>query len=631
MASHRPVIVGINQYEKLQPLLYAQFDAIELKDCLVKEAGIAPQDCSLLADISPVIYQGAAFPSREIILKRLTQTAEQSAPEDTLWFFFSGYGVHWEGQDYLLPIEADPHQALETGIAVQTIFNILQRGAHRQSLVMLDMNRPLSALDSQRLGVQSMELAKQAGIPLVLACRPQQFSQDSLAVRHGLFTEAMIEGLRFHGCATLAQMGAYLTHRVPELCRHHFRPEQNPVLVTPPEQRFMLLIPAEGVGKLPGAVAPSPWPPESELSPGSPSPLPDDGPDSPTLPPLEPSLPDPDETDELGSEAELPTTKDAPGGSRWWPWSLVAIGLLLLGVLWQNQGMFWGDIALDPEDDIPEDTVPDVSDPDVPDPEPPPEADLDPLFPGTEVDPALALERARAALDQRQFAEALTWLNQIPEDQRPEDYDDLVAQAEVGVANLAVTGEAALGEARRILEPVSASLFNDAIEQARQVAVSDPDYAQAQADIQRWSQVILDLAEGRAAMGNFNGAIAAASLVPDDQAEVYPLAQTQIQRWQQRQENRQLLQQAQAILEPGQATSFQTAIALAQQIPPDYPEYATAQERIDEWSRNILAIAQARAADGEVPGAIAAASLVPPDTSAYDLAQTEIQRWQGDL
>jgi hypothetical protein len=159
--------------------------------------------------------------------------------------------------------------------------------------------------------------------------------------------------------------------------------------------------------------------------------------------------------------------------------------------------------------------------------------------------------------------------------------------------------------------------------------VGDPEYEQAQADIARWSRVILDLAEGRAASGNFDGAIAAARLVPEDQAEVRAQAQEQITRWQQRQVNRQLLQQAQGLLQPDQATSFRDAIAVAQQIPPDYPESATAQERIDQWSQDILVIARARAAAGQTAEAIAAANLVPAGTSAYDQAQQEIQRWQG--
>jgi hypothetical protein len=186
-----------------------------------------------------------------------------------------------------------------------------------------------------------------------------------------------------------------------------------------------------------------------------------------------------------------------------------------------------------------------------------------------------------------------------------------------------------LSSARQIIEPISASRFNDAIEEARQVAVGDEFYDQAQADIARWSRVILDLAQGRAANGDFDDAIAAAALVPADQGDIYTLAQTEIQKWQQQKVNRQLLRDAQVRLKPDQATSFEEAIKIVQQIPQGTPEYDVAQQRIDQWSQDILVIARARAADGQLPGAIAAAELVPPDTSAYDQAQEEITRWRG--
>jgi hypothetical protein len=679
MASHWPVIVGINQYESLQPLLYAQFDAIELRDFLVHEAGLPPQYCALLTDISPMVYQGAAFPSREVILKRLAQTVNQTAEGDTVWFFFSGYGVHWEGEDYILPIDADPNRIAQTGILVETLFQTLKAGQASQTLVILDINRPQSALAPMRLGQQSLELAKSLSVPLLLSCQPNEFSQETLAVRHGLFTEAMIEGMRFHGCLTLTQLTDYLVKRLPELCRQYWRPEQHPAMAIPPEQKFLMLVPPSAAGQLPSIPLPQPDEP-AVISP------PSNGGNESAVPPEiivpEPELPDgtenlqpegeppvvglsPAESGNGGAPvtpgpasplpAEIPSIPDVGGtitppesdstpstSSAWgWPqWGLLTAGLLLLGVLLRNQTVFWNPSSpLADSNGTAEPAVPPAGEASSgelassPEPAPPdsapPAANPEAVFPGGTIDPAKALELARTALAEQQFGEALTWLNQIPEDQRPEDYATLLAEAEAGYASSVVTGEAVLNEARRMVEPVPASLFNDAIERARQVPVGDPEYEQAQADIARWSRVILDLAEGRAASGNFDGAIAAARLVPEDQAEVRAQAQEQITRWQQRQVNRQLLQQAQGLLQPDQATSFRDAIAVAQQIPPDYPESATAQERIDQWSQDILVIARARAAAGQTAEAIAAANLVPAGTSAYDQAQQEIQRWQG--
>ncbi|MEM1311758.1 MAG: peptidase C14, partial [Cyanobacteria bacterium P01_H01_bin.153] len=165
--------------------------------------------------------------------------------------------------------------------------------------------------------------------------------------------------------------------------------------------------------------------------------------------------------------------------------------------------------------------------------------------------------------------------------------------------------------------------------EARQVPPEDPYYEQAQADIRRWGRVILDLAEGRAASGDIGGAIAAARLVPEDQPELNTLAQQRIQTWEQRIGNQTLIQQAQNSLLPGQASSYNNAIEALRQIQPDQPGYADARERIRQWSEDILAIARARAAQGDLGGAIGAARLVPEDSDAYGPAQEEIQRWQA--
>lgn len=666
MASHWPVIVGINQYESLQPLLYAQFDALELRDFLVNEVGLPAEYCSLLTDVSPMVYQGAAAPTREVLMQRLVQSCDRAGPDDTVWFFFSGYGVQWQGQDYLLPIDADPNRIEQTGILVETLLQRIAQGGQRQSIVMLDINRPQSALavapGSQGLGAQSMALAQELAIALVLSCQPDQFSQETLAVRHGLFTEALIEGMRFHGCLTLTQLVDYLRDRVPELCQHHWRPVQNPVAVLPPGQQYAMLVPPSLVGQMPVGLPPEP----EDLPPDQPAPdlslsLPsnpepqrsfDPGPlPANSVPPAvsngssgqgpaaEPPGIDLPRSDSPAGEDASPA-RPAPNASQipWSRWGILVAGLLLLGVLWRNQDSFLGQRSESSDESTPAETTPEAATPEAAEPELfaplPPDAAANgnggqPLFPGTAVTGAEALQRARTALEQRKFGEALVWFNQIPENERPVDYEALVAQAETGYASASLSGEATLNQARRRIEPLSASLFSDAIEQARQVPESDPAYDQARADIERWSQVIVDLAQGRAASGDLDGAISAARLVPEDQGEIWGQAQALIQQWEQSKVNRQLLQEAQSVLQPDQAVSFQSAIEIARQIPPDYPESAIAQSRIDQWSRDILAIARARAAAGQIPGAISAAGLVPPGTSAYDQAQEEIRQWQG--
>ncbi|HEY9736070.1 MAG TPA: caspase family protein [Trichocoleus sp.] len=643
MANHWAIIVGINQYQSLQPLMYAQFDAIELRDFLTLEVGLPINQCVLLTDVSPILQEAAAYPTRESLERVLQEMGQQVQPEDTLWFFFSGYGVSWEGQDFLLLIDADPNRIQETALPLEFVLKQLKTTPTENLVVVLDMGRSQSALPNQQLGVQGLELARSLGIPLVLSCQPEQFSQEALAVRHGLFTAGLLEGLRYHGRLVLYQLVEYLEERVPELCQLYARPVQNPAVAIPPERRFLLLLPPAAVNRLPlteaAQAAAAGW--AEQESPATPAVAPAGSSTyaagSSAVSPL-----DEDVTVPVPRNAVTPTSAASPSNPdevdsvpAWQRWSLLAAGLLLLGVLVRNSSIFLGrppapnaavvESASTPTDAASGDSAIEA--------EPASGQPGVPLFPantGAGSDRS-ALERARTAVAEQKYGEALTWLNQVPVEQRSDEFLQLVDQAQAGYARSQQSNEEVLNSARAIIQPVSASLFSDAIKRARQIPVGDPAYEQAQQDINRWTQVIIDLADGRAAAGQFDEAVSAARLVPDDRPELYQTAQERIARWQQQKVNRDVLKQAQERLVPDNVETFENAIRLVRDIPVGYPERPIAEERIEQWSQDILVIARARAAEGRLQDAIAAAQRVPEGTSAYAQAQQEIQTWESQI
>ncbi|MFM7577345.1 MAG: hypothetical protein ACKO5Q_10465, partial [Microcystaceae cyanobacterium] len=84
---------------------------------------------------------------------------------------------------------------------------------------------------------------------------------------------------------------------------------------------------------------------------------------------------------------------------------------------------------------------------------------------------------------------------------------------------------------RHYLQWQQASVFVQAIADLRAVPPDSPLYPPAQQQIYLWSQIIWNIAQARAQVGNFPDAIAAAELVPKDQRDLYQQAQTAIQRW----------------------------------------------------------------------------------------------------
>jgi tetratricopeptide (TPR) repeat protein len=178
------------------------------------------------------------------------------------------------------------------------------------------------------------------------------------------------------------------------------------------------------------------------------------------------------------------------------------------------------------------------------------------------------------------------------------------------------------------------SQFSRAIALANQIKPGEPLYDEAQQAIARWSQVIFDTAEGRAAKGKFEEAIGAASLIPKDQP-MHEEAQKLIARWRgsakQQQTNRNILQGAKKLIQPEQASSYNKAIDLVRQIPSGQPGSAEAKNLTSQWSQSILNLAQARASEGSFDQAIQTASLIPSNTPAYPKAKVAIEQWKRQL
>ena len=243
---------------------------------------------------------------------------------------------------------------------------------------------------------------------------------------------------------------------------------------------------------------------------------------------------------------------------------------------------------------------------------------------------AALIAQANAALEKKQYSEALITLRDVPKDQRDSQFSSILIKARVGAAEAEQINAALLTDALTSIQPAQASQFTQAIAKARRIQVGEPVYEEAQQNIKSWSQTILDIAEGRAASGSLEDAIAAAQVMPRDNAEAYQKAQTKIAFWQQRQQSRATIEVAKTIPKTGQASTYQEGIVKLREVPVEHPEYETAQRLADEWSARIFSIAQARAAQGREEAAIEAAILVPAGTTTYEPAQQAIRKWRTE-
>ncbi|MDZ8222926.1 caspase family protein [Nostoc sp. ChiVER01] len=624
MANYWAIAIGINQYQLFQPLSCAQADAEALEDFLVTEAGFLPKHCLLMTDTSPPIGDRSTYPTKENILLLLEDLAATSwQPEDYLWLFFSGYGVNYKGKDYLMPAEGNPELVQETGIELRSLMQSLQL-ADLNVLLLLDINRAFGTQADAPVGEETIELAQELQFATILSCQPEQFSHESSELGHGFFTAVLLEALRSGNGNNLADLESYLSLIVPKVCHHHWRPVQNPATIIPSRQQVILpklamesdlqsepvIYPEESFAIARAAPPLDDYPKTSaergrwgeatvnssqqlkalkvEKSKGKQGKEKESATGLVSQPMAETSLGVPSgrfiPNSSKGYVSRLPSNQpNIPFWKQFILWgggSLLVAGLIAV-VFLRNQETF---------------KIKQISS-----------------------------TSPNAATSDRQVIENLP-SRTPPIRLKNQSSAQITTSSEPEKRNQAV-----LDLAKMSLRQTQASDLSMAIATARKIRPGEPLYDQAQENIKIWSQMILDLAEGRAKQRQYASAIAAARLITKDEAP-YAKAQAAINLWRlegkQYVSNKTLLDAANALIKSGQASTYNRAIEVAKKVPSGQPGFDTAQKSINSWSEKILDLAKRRATEGELNAAIATAALVPEETGAYEDAQDAIQKWQ---
>ncbi|MDZ8055289.1 MAG: GUN4 domain-containing protein [Aulosira sp. ZfuVER01] len=235
MVKNWALVIGINHYDFLQPLKYAKRDAELMQNLLRNEAGF--ERVFLFSDDSPSIGGKLTRPYRTNLLKFLEQLFEHPflEPEDNFWFFFSGHGMMYAHQDYLMPADGHPDNIENTGISLKYLTECLRGCGSENIVMMLDACRHQHKQSSEGIGLQTQQLAHKTGVISIVSCSPYESSSEIDALQQGVFTHAILESLGIQGqCATIKRLHQYLSFRVPELLAHYKYPLQTPYINAEP-------------------------------------------------------------------------------------------------------------------------------------------------------------------------------------------------------------------------------------------------------------------------------------------------------------------------------------------------------------------------------------------------------------
>lgn len=244
MGKNWAIAIGVNHYDNLQPLRYAQRDADAMKAWFQQEAKF--DQVFLFTDNSPSIPTTGSPISTKPTYGRLRRffraQFEQSLlqPGDNFWFFFAGHGKRYAERDYLMLSDSDPGDIENSALSVSWITQRLRRCGADNIVMFLDACRDIGARDGTGIGTE-----QQQGVITFYACSPNQQSYEIEQLDHGSFTHALLESLQIQGegnCATVERLYQRLRYRVKEINQQHQKPLQTTYAVIEPASKFHLIL-----------------------------------------------------------------------------------------------------------------------------------------------------------------------------------------------------------------------------------------------------------------------------------------------------------------------------------------------------------------------------------------------------
>jgi branched-chain amino acid transport system substrate-binding protein len=242
------ITIGINEYNHLHSLLYAEQDA-EGMDALLKgnlnfeKVYLFTQNApSIPADPNPISTNPTYATIRGFLNRQFREEYPLLKAGDNLWFFFAGHGQQQNNIDYLMLLDSDPTDLKNTAISVDFLIQRLRTCGADNIVLFLDACRDSNY---ERGGIRTNSYP---GVVIFYSCRPTETSSEIGApINQGSFTYVLMQALRGEStppCITVSHFDEYLREQVPTLNSDYRKRIQNPsTAINPESKRFLILLP----------------------------------------------------------------------------------------------------------------------------------------------------------------------------------------------------------------------------------------------------------------------------------------------------------------------------------------------------------------------------------------------------
>jgi hypothetical protein len=179
------------------------------------------------------------------VLSALRKTFTGAKSADTVFVYLAGHGAVEGTEYYFVPYDAKPGRFSETGVPLSEIKQMFDRTASRRVFLWLDFCHSGGILSRGTRSNDLAEIRRSIGVVsghgkiIVAACTSAQLAYEDPTIGHGLFTHALLRGLRgeaksAQGEVTASSLYDFIDHQLKD-------PRQRPIFFGEMTGRIVLM------------------------------------------------------------------------------------------------------------------------------------------------------------------------------------------------------------------------------------------------------------------------------------------------------------------------------------------------------------------------------------------------------
>lgn len=236
---HWALLIGVEKYEKANPLQFTVNDVRQLTSTLAGRCGVPREH---ILEITDQRTEKSFQPRKESLMAKLPEWLDKPGEKDSIIVYFSGHGFRdKDGKLYLAPLECDPDDPTKTGIPVEWFRGQLAGCKAAFKLLVLDACHAGSekgeesrSVNANDIGTQFEELER---VVTIASSKATEKSQIWAAKEQSLFSYWLNQGLRGHadrdrsGSVDIDELYEFVSRNVKRTADVKFSRPQTPVRI----------------------------------------------------------------------------------------------------------------------------------------------------------------------------------------------------------------------------------------------------------------------------------------------------------------------------------------------------------------------------------------------------------------